>query len=497
MNSPYKILRSRKADVFPLGWNGVSETSSTTKALHGINFKKMWIHFKDREAITFYLDDEWVRIGMFLRDRMINEHEYLALTNIKQKQIGRKPIDFSRGLIKEDISEYTLAKLFDLYKKTEDAWVTFDQWNMPPWFIGGDYLQEHVRNILEKIGVSDDSIAVLLTSPKLSFSSEEELCYCRVANKIIVRGESSAKLSPEIMSEIDRLVDMFYWIPFGYDGPSMYDQNHYKKTIEELLKTKSEKQINNRIEELLEYRQKMTKKQNILFKQHRIGEPLKRLICSIHTLSMMTDERKKYHYQANIAFDKVLSVLASKIAFDRLKLKYLKLDEIKKYSTDVRKLASIADKRINKPIIIRWQESGCEILSDKEVMEISALIFKTESSKFKSLHGSVGARGVNPVVRGKVLVLHAAEESFRMQEGDVLVTSMTSPEFISAMRKSVAIITDEGGVTCHAAIVSRELGKPCIIGTKKATKMLHDGDMVEVDTERGIVTILEKATKQE
>jgi pyruvate,water dikinase len=68
---------------------------------------------------------------------------------------------------------------------------------------------------------------------------------------------------------------------------------------------------------------------------------------------------------------------------------------------------------------------------------------------------------------------------------------MTRPEYISAMKKAAAIVTDEGGITCHAAIVSRELKKPCIIGTKIATKVLKDGDLVEVDADKGIVKILE------
>jgi pyruvate,water dikinase len=58
------------------------------------------------------------------------------------------------------------------------------------------------------------------------------------------------------------------------------------------------------------------------------------------------------------------------------------------------------------------------------------------------------------------------------------------------MNKASAFITDEGGITCHAAIVARELNKPCIIGTKIATKVLKDGDMVEVDAERGVVRII-------
>jgi pyruvate,water dikinase len=72
----------------------------------------------------------------------------------------------------------------------------------------------------------------------------------------------------------------------------------------------------------------------------------------------------------------------------------------------------------------------------------------------------------------------------------VLVTSMTTPDFIVAMKKAGAIVTDEGGLSCHAAIVSRELKIPCVIGTKIATKVFKDGDRVEVDANKGIVKIL-------
>jgi pyruvate,water dikinase len=76
------------------------------------------------------------------------------------------------------------------------------------------------------------------------------------------------------------------------------------------------------------------------------------------------------------------------------------------------------------------------------------------------------------------------------QEGEILVTGMTRPEFVPLMRRAAAIVTDEGGITCHAAIVSRELNKPCIIGTKFATHILKDGDEVLVDANQGIITIL-------
>ncbi|MFH1207182.1 MAG: PEP-utilizing enzyme [Patescibacteria group bacterium] len=91
------------------------------------------------------------------------------------------------------------------------------------------------------------------------------------------------------------------------------------------------------------------------------------------------------------------------------------------------------------------------------------------------------------IVRGTVKILHSSKESFKVKLGDILVTSMTMPDYVPAMKVASAFVTDEGGISCHAAIVSRELKKPCIIGTKIATQVLKDGDLVEVDATKGIV----------
>ena len=94
--------------------------------------------------------------------------------------------------------------------------------------------------------------------------------------------------------------------------------------------------------------------------------------------------------------------------------------------------------------------------------------------------------------RGKVRIILNKYNITNLKKGEILVAAMTTPEYIPAMKKSVAFITDEGGVTCHAAIIAREMKKPCIISTKIATKVLHDGDLVEVDAEKGSVKIIER-----
>ena len=88
---------------------------------------------------------------------------------------------------------------------------------------------------------------------------------------------------------------------------------------------------------------------------------------------------------------------------------------------------------------------------------------------------------------GKVRVV----KDFR-RKGNVLVAAETTPDFVPAMKIASAVVTDQGGITSHAAIVSRELGVPCVIGTKIATKVLKDGEVVEVDAVKGIVRRLKK-----
>lgn len=89
--------------------------------------------------------------------------------------------------------------------------------------------------------------------------------------------------------------------------------------------------------------------------------------------------------------------------------------------------------------------------------------------------------------RGLVKIVLSNEDIKKVKQGEILVAVMTFPHFISAMEKARAFITDEGGILCHAAIISRELKKPCIIGTKIATQILKDGDKVLVDANKGIV----------
>lgn len=102
----------------------------------------------------------------------------------------------------------------------------------------------------------------------------------------------------------------------------------------------------------------------------------------------------------------------------------------------------------------------------------------------KEIKGNIAFPGK---VKGVVRLVLNHEDIQKIERGDIMVSVMTFPHFVPAMEKAAAFITDEGGILCHAAIVAREMQKPCVINTKIATKVLKDGDIIEVDADKGIV----------
>ncbi len=169
-------------------------------------------------------------------------------------------------------------------------------------------------------------------------------------------------------------------------------------------------------------------------------------------------------------------------------------------------------------------EAGRPVLSDEEARQVAAIGVQIEShygspqdtewaidstgkiwvlqarpvTSTGTENRSAGADAGRELVRGlgaapgaaagAVRVVVSREDAAKLSDGEVLVTHMTTPDWVPLMRRAAAIVTDSGGMTCHAAIVSRELGIPCVVGTSNATTALHDGELVTVDAGSGVVS---------
>jgi pyruvate,water dikinase len=155
-----------------------------------------------------------------------------------------------------------------------------------------------------------------------------------------------------------------------------------------------------------------------------------------------------------------------------------------------KKLKNIAEKRILKCCYI-VQEGKIKVYEGNECEKIikikEAEIIKEEISNNDVLTGMTAYYGK---VVGIVKIVLLEGDVSKVKKGDILVSSSTNPDLIAGMKRAGAIVTDAGGITSHASIVSRELKKPCVVGTKYATRFLLDGMKVEVDANKGIVRIL-------
>ncbi|HUL62351.1 MAG TPA: phosphoenolpyruvate synthase, partial [Methanocella sp.] len=169
---------------------------------------------------------------------------------------------------------------------------------------------------------------------------------------------------------------------------------------------------------------------------------------------------------------------------DRKNAQVLAEDQIVKLA----KLGKLVEEHYGKPQDIEWaiQDGDIYLLQSRPITTIQ----KASAAAGGKASGEIILEGLGAspgVASGKVKIVKSMDALDRVLEGDILVTKMTTPDMVPAMKRSAAIVTDEGGLTCHAAIVSRELGTPAVVGTKEATKVLAEEQVVTVDGEMGHV----------
>lgn len=193
------------------------------------------------------------------------------------------------------------------------------------------------------------------------------------------------------------------------------------------------------------------------------------------------DLRREHAYRWIFLFE----AIAKYFSISYTDIGYLTLDEIaealKKDSLDARR---ISRRKGHEFIMTVTPQLKMKILSPVPGRYKKSIREAETMSRRAEIRGIIAQPGI---VTGPVKVVRNFHDIKRVERGDVLVTNTTHPNYLQGMKKAVAFVTDEGGIASHAAIVAREFKKPCIVGTKIATKIFKDGDRIEVDATRGIV----------
>lgn len=397
------------------------------------------------------------------------------------EKYGRRALEAVEKIRKTDLSKLSNRQIRELYDYLEEN--AAEAQGLLGLYIDAidayfeDFLIEKIR--LERPDFDNEKIknvyGEISVSPYSTYVSQQE--------KRLIEAALSRKSSDFLAGKI---YEEFWWSNLGWESLEPRLVGYFKKQIEKLRRQKGlEKKL--REDELR--KEKIIRLRSSLIKKYGFSKEISYWLGIADRYAYFHDLRKesqaKMVYVINLLMREAAKRLKISLADmewcwpqevrDALGGKKLDLDEIRRRKKAV---CVLAQKRKI------WHWSGQEALKrfEKELGGKKDPLVLTE---FKGM----AVRG--GLVRGRAKVCAGSAEALaKVKKGDILVCGMTVPDCVPAMKKAAAIVTDEGGITCHAAILSRELGVPCVVGTKIATQVLKDGDMVEVDAEKGIVKII-------
>ncbi|MBU1039190.1 hypothetical protein KKC17_03145 [Patescibacteria group bacterium] len=361
------------------------------------------------------------------------------------------------------------------------------------------YLSDSVNGILSKkllIKNISEVFTLLTTSSRLWPDKEQELKLVGIYKKIITRkilkelllAKSSSdflldlwKIDKDIYHLLVKHGDRYAYLTYVYEGPAV-GLDFYIDIMKNWLLNKLKP---------VDLKKKQTKDKNKLIKeQKKLLSKLKLsaeelvLIKFAQKVSFVKPYRRLLQSQAYYYFEPVLAEVARRLNLTLRQVRYLLPQEVQKGLLVGRVSVDLVNTRIKSCVYINFNGQKRLLIGRSAINFWKTVKKEQEFINLKKIKGSTAYPGK---ISGRVVLVNMPADMVNMKLGDILVSSATSPNLMPAIRKAGAIVTDEGGITCHAAIVSRELKIPCLIGTKIATKVLKTGDKVLVNATAGVV----------
>ncbi|OGY75219.1 MAG: hypothetical protein A2445_03225 [Candidatus Jacksonbacteria bacterium RIFOXYC2_FULL_44_29] len=399
-----------------------------------------------------------------------------------------------------------IAKVYEQLVDSYHGWLTMSSL-IDGFALGTDeFVNRQVRELLTENGVKkgQGEIFAALTAPVVqSFTNEAEISLLKIARQIsllpklkkIWLRQSPAQIQKRLSRYpvIDKLLKQhqqnYFWLKNNYFNHQILNESDFINEIKQILKSKID--IASRLRESLSQPGKNKRRKNQLLKKFVFSKSVRNLLQISEDFTAWQDERKKTtllmtHYVGLIARG-----VAGRTNYTVEELKFFAPEEFgallrgQGYYPNPKEVKS----RLEYCLIYYRLEHYEPVVGNRARLLAQKILGKAEETQVNDFRGMTASPGR---VQGTVKILKSVQEVGKIEPGDVLVAVMTRPDYMIAIKKACAVVTDEGGITCHAAIVSRELGIPCIIGTKIATRVLHDGDVVEVNANHGVVTVVER-----
>jgi len=356
----------------------------------------------------------------------------------------------------------------------------------------------------QKYDLPNEQTSILTAMTYKSYTTTQEEEILLIVEKILAkpglvkmfREKSAAEVAKYIQDSEPGLegalvahAQKYFWMLNSYSETKKLDAEYFVGVAQEFLKqdltsAAIQKIIATNASRLADYKIQIA----ALEQKLNFGPEEKKLVEFIDYFTFFQDERKAISLRANYYTDLFIKEVARRGHLSYDLAKFLMPEEYVSVVRGEFPLERFAQRK--KHFAVLFWKTGLEVLEGDESKRREEEILGTLDEK--NISEFEGVRAMGGRVTGRVRKIMQLNELSSMQDGEILVTTMTSPDFIAAMKKAAAVVTDQGGVTCHAAVIARELGIPCVIGTQIATRVLDTGDEVEVRANHGIIHIVNK-----
>ncbi|MDP2944679.1 MAG: PEP-utilizing enzyme [bacterium] len=363
------------------------------------------------------------------------------------------------------------------------------------------FLSDELNKIL-KIKGQEKYFGILTTPLRPTFNKLQELALLKILVEIKKDRRLTAKFKTlgsiallahlQSSNKLWRLLKnhtvKYCWVNYVYEGPALKIMD-FIDIIRDFIKRGVDP-----IKELSSYQlegRELKIKQKKILKELKLNPYETQVVELTRTAVFIKPYRRELQSHSYYYLEFLLTEIARRLNLSLRQARMMLPQEIAAALLRGKIDTEIINRRMNLVIYVgRGNKTFCLAgLDAKEFLKKN--IVKEHKIKLpKNLQGTTAFSGR---ATGIVRLVNMPEEMSKMADGDILVAATTSPNLMPAIRKAAALVTDEGGLTCHAAIVSRELRIPCVVGTKFATKVLRDGDLVEVDAAKGTVKIIKSA----
>lgn len=423
------------------------------------------------------------KVAYFYYDRQMENKNFIYNLCKSWEENNVQPfINSVSGYLAFDFLCLNLKELFSHFKAFTETYLNL--WSEVIFLDSFDYCGEEIlEKALKKVNkeIKPAELETLLTPPRLSWLQRERLELLDIAERIL---KNHKLLKVIIKEELQAHSAKYHWLHNDFASVIYLGPEYFHKNLLILLadrgKLNEEREMRKHLMEL------KGKKEKIIKKYGLSGEALNTLNF-LSVLGNLRDERKSYNQMAGAVLNKFAFAFAKKTKLDIKIVENLFFGEMK----DAINLTSADKRRVLSRVDGVLFFVGGFIKEKKEYYGVKAHGLNSFLEKLilkkKNLKGMTGFRGI---VRGEVKVIKDKNDFYKMKRGNILVAPNTRPEYVPIMKMAGAIISEEGGITCHSAIVARELKIPCIVGVQGVMLLLKDGDKVEVDANNGLVKII-------